>query len=137
MPSVLAACRWEMPLSCRRSERVRAKSGLVIRIVPFPSVASNIDVVIRKRLLGPRTHEHADDVLELPAVPFGLEVSPEGTRFAVVYAYEAAVYQMGEREPMTVCRVQESTQSDCLFIDEDTVIYTGEKAVEAYSNTSG
>lgn len=79
----------------------------------------------------------ADDVLELPAAPFGLEVSPEGTRFAVVYAYEAAVYQMGEREPMTVCRVQESTQSDCLFIDEDTVIYTGEQGVEAYSITSG
>lgn len=79
----------------------------------------------------------ADDIVELPAAPFGLEVSPEGSRYAVVYAYGAAIYPTGGKNPLAVCKVQESTQSGCLFVDENTVIYTGEQGVEAYSLASG
>lgn len=78
----------------------------------------------------------ADDIVELPAVPFGLEVSPEGTRYAAVYAYETAVYPVGGREPLTVRKMRESVQSGCFFIDEDTILYNGEQGVEAYSLTS-
>lgn len=79
----------------------------------------------------------AHDIVELPAAPFGLEVSPEGTRYAVVYAYEAAVYPAGGEETVAVRKVQESAQSECFFIDEDTVIYTGDQGIEAYSLASG
>ncbi len=79
----------------------------------------------------------ADDIVELPAAPFGLEVSPEGTRYAAVYAYEAAVYPASGKKPLAVRRVQESAQSECFFIDEDTIIYTGEQGIEAYSLASG
>lgn len=77
------------------------------------------------------------DLLTLPAAPFGLEVSPEGTRFAAVYAYEAAVYDIGRREPLVTCKVRESALSDCLFLDENTIVYTAEQGVEAYSISSG
>lgn len=77
------------------------------------------------------------DFITLPAAPFCLEVSPQGRRFAVVYAYEAAVYDIGRREPLVIRKVQESALSDCLFLDEDTIVYAGEQGVEAYSIASG
>lgn len=79
----------------------------------------------------------ADDLLELPAAPFGLEVSPEGTRFAAVYAYEAAVYSMGEHEPEAIRSLHRSALSDCLFVDEDTVICAAERGIEAYDISAG
>lgn len=78
-----------------------------------------------------------EDFITLPAAPFGLEVSPDGTRFAVVYAYEAAVYDIGQREPLITCNVQESALSDCLFLDEDTIVYAGEQGVQAYDLLNG
>lgn len=78
----------------------------------------------------------AHDIVEMPAVLFGLEVSPEGTRYAAAYAYEAAVYPVGGGEPLTVRKMRESVQSDCFFIDEDSIIYNGEQGVEAYSLAS-
>lgn len=78
----------------------------------------------------------ADDIIQLPAAPFGLETSPDGTRYAVVYAYEAAVYPIGGRKPLAIRKVRESTQSRCFFIDEDTVIYPGQQGVEVYSLSS-
>lgn len=79
----------------------------------------------------------ADDMIDLLAAPFGLEVSPEGTRYAVSYAYETAIYQAGGKEPVAVRNMRESVQSACLFLDEDTILYTGEQGVEAYSLASG
>lgn len=72
------------------------------------------------------------DMPELPAAPFALELSPDGTRFAAIYAYEAAVYSMGSTEPDAVRSLQESARSDCLFLDEDTIVYAGPQGVEAY-----
>ena len=74
-----------------------------------------------------------EDILTLPAAPFALEVSPKGTRFAAVYAYEAAVYSVGSDTPDVRCHLKESAFSDCLFLDEDTIVYAGQKGVEAYS----
>ncbi len=79
----------------------------------------------------------ADDIVELPAVPFGLEVSPEGKRYAVMYAYETAVYETGGGKPVAIRKMRESVQSACFFTDEDTILYTGEQGVEAYSLASG
>ncbi len=79
----------------------------------------------------------AEDIITLPAAPFAIEVSPGRTRFAVVYAYEAAVYSLGNKEPDTVRRLQKSAWSDCLFIDEDTIVYAGEQGAEAYDLLAG
>lgn len=79
----------------------------------------------------------ADDLVELPTVPFKLEVSPEGTRYATVCAYEAAVYCMGEHEPAVIRSLYRSARSDCLFVDEDTIICAAEQGIEAYDIAQG
>lgn len=85
----------------------------------------------------------ADGIVALPAAPFSLEVSPEGTRYAVVYAYEAAVYSVDGGEGMEAMeaiakrKVRKSALSDCLFLDENTIVYAGEQGVEAYDLAAG
>ena len=44
---------------------------------------------------------------------------------------------MGENKPLVTRKVQESALSDCLFLDEDTIVYAGEGGVEAYSLLEG
>lgn len=79
----------------------------------------------------------ADDIVALPAALFGLEVSPEGTRYAAVYAYEAAVYSIDGKEPLAVRQIQRSALADCLFLDEDTIVYAAEQGIEAYDLAEG
>lgn len=77
-----------------------------------------------------------EEMITLPAVPFGLQVSPKGTRYAVVYAYEVAIYSVGIREPAAVRKVRKSALSDCLFLTEDLIVYAGEQGIEAYDLVS-
>ncbi len=72
------------------------------------------------------------DRIELPSAPFGIAVSPKGTRFAVVYAYEAAVFDVEEQKKIAVLPLQASALADVQFVDEETVLYAGEQGVSAY-----
>lgn len=74
----------------------------------------------------------ADVVIPLPAEPFDIRMSRDGSRYAVVYAYEMAVYDVDGKEPLVTRKVQESALSDCLFLDENTVVYAGADGVEAF-----
>lgn len=71
----------------------------------------------------------AMDVLELPSAPFGITVSPGGSRFAVIYAYEAAVYDIDGLERVAVLPLQKSALSDVVFVDETHIAYAGEQGV--------
>ncbi len=75
--------------------------------------------------------------LTLPSVPFQLLSSPEGTCFAVTYAYEAAIYDTESQALLTKLPIAKSAFSDVLFVDESTVIYAGEQGVTAYDLTDG
>jgi len=72
------------------------------------------------------------DTLELPGAPFDIAISPEGTRFAVVYAYEAAVYDTVDLKRIAVLPIQKSAYSDCIFLDEESIVYAGEQGVAVY-----
>ncbi|MBD5552385.1 MAG: serine/threonine protein kinase [Lachnospiraceae bacterium] len=72
------------------------------------------------------------DTLELPSAPFCLAVSPEGTRFAAVYAYEAAVFEMEDQSKEVVLPIQNSALSDLIFTDESHIIYAGAEGITAY-----
>lgn len=74
----------------------------------------------------------AAGTIGLPGAPFDISVSPEGTRLAVVYGYEAAVFELGDRKRITVLPVKESALSDCLFTDEDHVVCAGQEGVTLY-----
>lgn len=70
--------------------------------------------------------------IELPGAPFDIAVSPGGTRLAVVYGYEAAVFDLDSRSRIAVLPVQNSALSDCLFVDEEHVVYAGQDGVALY-----
>ena len=72
------------------------------------------------------------DMVPLPAAPFGTVFSPEGSRFAAVYAYEAAVFETEERREIARLPVQNSALADLVFLSESRIIYAGEKGVTAY-----
>ncbi len=97
------------------------------------------------------------DALQLPAAPFHITISPGGTRLAVVYAYEAVIYDLTDitgnnarsnnarsnnargnnakdsnARELVVLPVQESALSDAVFVGEDVLIYAGEYGVSAY-----
>lgn len=75
--------------------------------------------------------------LALPSVPFQVLSSPEGTRFAVTYAYEAAIYDTETQMFLAKLPLAQSAFSDLLFVDEETVIYAGEQGVTAYDLADG
>ncbi len=74
----------------------------------------------------------AVDTVKLPSAPFDIAISPEGTRFAVVYAYEAAVYETETLQEIVSLPVQESALSDAIFTDEDHILYAGKEGVAGY-----
>lgn len=77
------------------------------------------------------------DTLELPSAPFGIQVSPNGTRFAVAYAYEAAVFDTESLQQLATLSLQNSALSDVVFVDEDRLVYAGDTGVAAYDLDGG
>lgn len=69
---------------------------------------------------------------EIASAPFEFVTSPEGTKYAAVYAYETAIYECETGQRLVALPTQRSALSDCVFVDEDTVIYAGEEGVTAY-----
>ena len=77
------------------------------------------------------------DALELPAAPFDVVMSPEGSRMAVVYAYEVAVFDLTSQGKIVALPIQESALSDVLFVNEEQIVYAGDKGVTAYDLAAG
>ncbi len=74
---------------------------------------------------------------ELKSAPFKIAVSPEGGRYAAVCAYEAEIFDSVTDKMLAALPTRESALSDCIFADEDTVIYAGDKGVTAYDIKAG
>ncbi len=72
------------------------------------------------------------DMIELPSAPFKVVASPEGSCFAVVYAYEVAVFRMEDGQGIVRLPVQNSALSDVVFVSETQMVYAGEQGVMAY-----
>ncbi|HBN25410.1 MAG TPA: hypothetical protein DHW13_03610 [Lachnospiraceae bacterium] len=79
----------------------------------------------------------AYDTIELPAAPFDMDLSPEGTRLCVVYGYEAAVYDLASGEKLAGIPIAQSALADCLFIDEDHILVAAADGVENYEIATG
>lgn len=77
------------------------------------------------------------DTVELPGAPFSIAVSPEGSRFAAVYAYEVAVFDTAGNRELARLPAQMSALSDAAFLDESRIIYAGEEGVTAYDLDAG
>lgn len=77
------------------------------------------------------------DMLTLPSAPFDLAISPDGTRLAVVYAYETAVFELESLQKLASFPTQESALSDCVFLDETHIVYAGEDGVTCHDLETG
>ncbi len=75
---------------------------------------------------------HPLGMIPLPGAPFHMDLSPDGTRLAVVYAYETAVFQMADQSRITALPVQNSALSDCFFVDNNRIVYAGAQGITAY-----
>lgn len=74
----------------------------------------------------------AFDTVEIPAVPFHIVFSPEGTYFAVTYAYEVAVYETSTLKEIRRLPIQKSALADVDFIKEAQIVYAGIDGIIAY-----
>lgn len=72
------------------------------------------------------------DAVKLPSAPFKIAVSPEGGCFAVVYAYEAVVFDFETQQKIVTLPLQNSALSDVWFVDETHLIYAGEAGITCY-----
>lgn len=72
------------------------------------------------------------DMYEMPSTVFDIILSPQGTRLAVISAYELAVFDMQTRQRTALLPMWESALSDALFTDENTIIYSGSNGICAY-----
>lgn len=72
------------------------------------------------------------DSIKLPSAPFALTASPKGSRFAAVYAYEAAVYDRESGRCLAVLLLEKSALSDVKFLNENRLLYAGADGVSAY-----
>lgn len=70
--------------------------------------------------------------ITLPGAPFDLSISPKGNRIAVVYGYEAAVYDLEKQECIALLPLVHSALADCVFTDEEHVVYAGQEGVSLY-----
>lgn len=70
--------------------------------------------------------------VELPSAPFKIVVSPKGTYFAVVYAYQAEIFRMEDQQSIVTLSIQESALADVVFSDETHIVYAGKEGVTAY-----
>lgn len=69
------------------------------------------------------------DMLALPSAPFDIAISSNGTRLAVVYAYETTVFELETLQKLASFPMQESALADCVFLDETHIIYAGTDGV--------
>ncbi|MCD7836420.1 MAG: WD40 repeat domain-containing serine/threonine protein kinase [Lachnospiraceae bacterium] len=70
--------------------------------------------------------------VELSAAPFDIVVSPEGSRFAVMYAYEVAVFDFDSLQKIITLPAEASALADVVFTDENHIIYAGDGKITAY-----
>jgi len=70
--------------------------------------------------------------VQLPSEPLKLSLSPDGTRMAVVYAFEVAVYELETGAELVKFPVEPSGLSDALFANADVLVYAGESGIKAY-----
>ncbi len=73
----------------------------------------------------------------LPSEPLKLAMSPQGSRIAAIYAFEAAIYDTQTGQQMAKLPVIPSAMADIIFLDEDRIVYSGEGGVCLYDVSAG
>ena len=73
-----------------------------------------------------------DRTIELPAEPFAMEMSPDGTTFSCIYAYELRVYDTATLEAVYQKPVAQSALSEVKYVSDSVIAYAGNDGLEVY-----
>lgn len=80
---------------------------------------------------------HPDQTLTLPSEPLRLVLSPNGTRLGAVTAFQADIIDLNSGKTLAQLPMEPSALSQLVFLDENQLIYAGEKGLTVYDLTSG
>ena len=72
------------------------------------------------------------DVKELPAAPFHIELSPDGDKAAVTYAYEVIVFDIRNQRQVVTLPLLESALSDAVFINDNMLAYAAPDGLSVF-----
>ncbi|MCL2152032.1 MAG: protein kinase [Oscillospiraceae bacterium] len=75
--------------------------------------------------------------VEMPSAPLYMAISPEGKTFAVLCDFEVAVVDSTTGKVIALLPVERSALSEVHYINEDTIIYSGNKELRVYNCTKG
>lgn len=70
--------------------------------------------------------------VDLPSEALKLEISPDGSRFAVLYAYHVSVVDSETGSILADLPAQPTATADFCFLDENQILYAGEEGLTAY-----
>ncbi len=76
-------------------------------------------------------------VVELPANPISLKLSPDGKYGVCIYSKNLAVFNSETSEIIVTLPVNESALSEVEFLDSDTIVYAGDEGITVYDILSG
>ncbi|MBQ9438280.1 MAG: hypothetical protein IJU50_08095, partial [Lachnospiraceae bacterium] len=82
--------------------------------------------------------DHFQDVwaVSLPSKPFHVEISPNGKYAAFGYAFETLLFDLEGLSEIETLPMENSALADICFLDDNTLLYAGEKGVSLYDITS-
>lgn len=72
------------------------------------------------------------DAISLASAPIGIQVSPEGSRFAILCSGEGRIYDTASGQLIASLPLQDSALSDLIFADESRILYAGAQGVQVY-----
>lgn len=75
---------------------------------------------------------HVLNTVTLPAEPFCLSISPQGTYFAAISAYKAEVYETKTQRLVAELETRRSALADVIFEDETHILYASNKGIAKY-----
>lgn len=74
--------------------------------------------------------------IALPSAPFQISISPEGGHIAAVYSEEMAIFETEKGRQEAVLPIQSSALSECIFVDEDRLLYAGHNGVTLFDTAN-
>lgn len=72
------------------------------------------------------------DLEEISSAPFHLEMSPDGDKVAVTYAFEVLVYDIKNRRKVVTLPISKSALADAYFVDNNMIAYAGVDGLEVF-----
>jgi len=76
-------------------------------------------------------------ILELPASPLHMAISPDGKTAAVVYSFAVAVFCTESAEILATLPALHSALAEVYFLNGNVIIFAGEAGITAFDFTSG